>query len=168
MGRINTNPLGLLDLLQSKTDGVNPSDLAESVAPTLDMTPFYISEKMGHAFSVVSTATIGNQSEISVPAGEVFSLFAVDINFVANAINNFVSLEVEIQSIPKASSTLNAVAILATGVLDGPLVGDRATAAVVFNTPIFMPPGSKLTTTVLSRSGSFNVSTNIGVYRLLI
>lgn len=168
MGRVNTNPLGLLDLLQSKTDGINPSDLAESVAPVLDITQFYLSERMGIEFAVVSTASIGNQSAIEVTAGEVWALFAVDVNFIGNIINALASLEVEVQGVPKAASALSAFGIFATGDVTTAAVGDRATRAAVFDRPIFLPPGSQVITTVLARSGSFNVSTNIGMYRLQI
>ena len=168
MGRINRAPLGLLDLLQSKTDGVNPSQLAESVAPTLEMSPFYLSDKLGHAFSTVSTSVIGNTADIDVSEGQIFALFAMDVNFIGNVIGAFASFEVEIQGIPTAFSPLSGFGVFSTDVMDAPLVGDRATRAVVFDRTIFMPPGSKLQTTVLTRSGTFNATTNIGMYRLSV
>lgn len=41
MSQINRPPLGLQNLLGSQNFGDNPSELAQAVAPTLDLLPFY-------------------------------------------------------------------------------------------------------------------------------
>jgi len=41
MSKINTPPLGLQNLLGSQNFGDNPSELGQTVAPTLDLLPFY-------------------------------------------------------------------------------------------------------------------------------
>lgn len=72
MGPINTLPLGFLDLLGLQAQGRNLSTVAEQLASTIDMLPFYATYKRTFAINDASFGASAANSVVvaQVPAGE--------------------------------------------------------------------------------------------------
>lgn len=168
MGRINRTPSGLLDLLQSKTDGKNPQDLAETVAPTLDLLDLYLLQRISHEFIVTVASGPGATNLLDVTEGEVWGLFACGVQFIGAAVGQTMDLYVSLQQFPDAPSALSQVQIFAPPTLTAAAIGDQATAAVVFDRPIWLTPGLRIRLTSGSSSLSANASLNMSLYRLQI
>lgn len=169
MGKINRIPKGLLDLLSSKSDGRNPQELADSVAPTIDLSPFYLNEKIGHAFGTFVAGNVGDSGTIEIPSGEIWLLFAVDIEWTSAVANKTLDLTFNVEEIPSAASILSSVCIFSTGTFAIVTADDVATFCKVFDRPLPFPPGVVFrTTTNVQIGGNTNVATNVLFYRLQI
>lgn len=77
MSQITRVPWGLQDFLGNQSQGDNPSEFAQIVAPVLDLSQFYSIEKEKHyteGFGIISTnATI----DVEVPEGEVWIIKSI-------------------------------------------------------------------------------------------
>jgi len=87
MGVINRVPLGLQDLLGSSNQGDNPSNLAEIVAPVLDLQQYLAAERRFFQLeTAVQQFSDGQGGLISVPAGELWFIdaFSVFLTLIGN------------------------------------------------------------------------------------
>lgn len=66
MSQINTPPLGLQQLMGSQNFGDNPSDLAQQVIPTVDLTPFLATRKIRHKTTSGGRSDVGIISNIPI------------------------------------------------------------------------------------------------------
>ena len=86
MSAINRVTLGLLSLLDSKTQGQNPNDMPNIIQATLDVAPYlYGSQRL--EFEQNSNAAVianGTYAPVTVPAGEIWLMQAVTSEVVAN------------------------------------------------------------------------------------
>ena len=167
MGRINRVPLGLLDLLQSKTDGVNPGDLSEVVVGTIDLGEFYFSERIAHEFFQYTSAAIDDNNSITVPAGENWILWAIDVTYINGVLTDVQDVGVALERFPSAPSVLQAVDIFNTGDMVTTVAGQTSTRSEIFERPIFIPSGMIIRATtnnfVLT---THTIAINMGIYRL--
>lgn len=84
MGAVNRYPQGLLGLLSAKTDGKTPDQASETLSPTLDLTPFYLSGiSLSIAEASESGSTIGTFADIEVPTGETWMVYAIESRMTA-------------------------------------------------------------------------------------
>lgn len=82
MSRVNRVPFGLQDLLGSQNFGDNPSDFAQTIAPTIDMFPFLAQERITEWVSATSPVTSSATfAQVSVPQGELWLLDSVGCRF---------------------------------------------------------------------------------------
>jgi hypothetical protein len=74
MSIVNRVPRGLLAYLDSQTQGENPSNLSEVVAPVLSMEPFYRANARYELFSVGNFVMDAPNDHVgfTVPAGEIW------------------------------------------------------------------------------------------------
>jgi len=81
VGKLNQVPDGLLSLLASKTDGVNPSELLESVRPAVDLLTFWTANDLN--VETLSAAFAGLDSEVgvTVPDGELWLCHSCHITY---------------------------------------------------------------------------------------
>lgn len=77
MAQINRIAKGFLDLVGAQTGGRNPSDSSDLVAPTIDMTPFYHSDKFGIVSHSITPAALGPQTALVVPSNEAWMLYGI-------------------------------------------------------------------------------------------
>jgi len=81
MSQINRVPFGLQDLLASKNFGDNPNDLAQVVAPVLDIEKYFETERYSyyHGADVIPGGTTALVDTTRVPEGELWFLHAMGI-----------------------------------------------------------------------------------------
>lgn len=72
MSRINRLAVGLQDFLGSKNFGDNPSELAQSVLPSLELFKFYATERVTHFRGTAAFSARGQSSTQLVPLGEIW------------------------------------------------------------------------------------------------
>lgn len=77
MSRINQPPWGLQALLGSKNFGDNPSELAETVVPTVDVFKFLSADRIDYELVNGATNARGDSIEIAVPEGELWLVMAI-------------------------------------------------------------------------------------------
>lgn len=77
MGPINTLPLGFLDLLGLQQQGRNLAQLAEAVAGTIELTPFYGVYKRAFVIGDTAFAAAATDTQVvaTVPANEYWFIF---------------------------------------------------------------------------------------------
>ena len=74
MAKITRSPVGLLDFFGLKNDGRNPAELANVVAPIIDLREFYLADRWQYTSESGLTATGTNNvaCALSVPVGEIW------------------------------------------------------------------------------------------------
>jgi hypothetical protein len=86
---INNTPLGLLSLLNAKVGGVNPVELAQTIAPVIDMLPWYFQNNKERGFFNVivgSAISINLFPDGIVPANEIWYVTDYCIEFINAAV----------------------------------------------------------------------------------
>lgn len=126
MSRINRVPFGLQDLLGSQNLGVNPSDMAQQVAPTLDLFPFWSAERLTmYTDTAVEVTARGAYLAYTVPLGEAwiplwwsgalpgFEAAGQEIRFTLNML-----------TFPNIALSASNVSVATTGVFVATAVGE--------------------------------------------
>lgn len=73
MSRINRVPIGLQSFLDSQNAGDNPSELARTVIPIIDLQPFYEARNWEVLTAIASGLTTQQEiNAITVPEGEIW------------------------------------------------------------------------------------------------
>jgi len=146
MPAINRVPQGLLGLLDAKTQGETPKDSSGVLSPTIDLTPNYLANiPLQIALAVAgASSTIGYKtaSQVTVPAGELWYVFAASaqrISTAANGANNI--------SLCLVTANTSGVCHIASfdGGTTSPLANlDSSIAGITFETPLLLNPGNAL------------------------
>jgi len=77
-------PPGLLDFLDARGTGRNPSEIEDAVRGVVDLTPFYQSLDLTSAtVSASGVNAVGSAAVIGVPAGEVWTIQALALHLSA-------------------------------------------------------------------------------------
>ena len=95
MSRINRVPFGLLDFLATKTQGDNPSQLLQEVRPTLDLTKFFIAERMENFSEVQVSAAAAGGFTFTVPVGEIWFPVTASMTMIVADANGRADLQVK-------------------------------------------------------------------------
>lgn len=74
---ISRRPGGLLDLLLTQQQGENPRQLLDAVAPTIEMWPFYQTDRLKILGNTTVLTAVGNIGTRTVPSGEIWKLIGV-------------------------------------------------------------------------------------------
>ena len=78
MSIINRVPRGLQSLLDSKSLGVNPTELMQTVSPTVDLAYFWYADKpLLGAFASTVGGAIGTSASVTIPNGELWAVVNV-------------------------------------------------------------------------------------------
>lgn len=78
MTQVTRVPFGLQDLLGTKSFGENPSDLSQTIAPTLDLTAFLKAER--RAFQLQSSVQLfgnGQAGVFTIPTGQLWFVHSI-------------------------------------------------------------------------------------------
>jgi hypothetical protein len=78
---IQTNPIGLIQLLGLRNSGINPSPLSEQLASVIDLFPFYArnaTPRGSDLISVTAGGTVGSTFNV-VPAGKTWLVTSISI-----------------------------------------------------------------------------------------
>jgi len=97
MSQINQPPVGLQSLLGTKNFGKNPDDLSQIVQPTVDMFPFWASQKIRYIQEQTTTAGAGSTIETIVPDGETWlvlsAAYGTEILTTSDDMNQHVAID---------------------------------------------------------------------------
>lgn len=136
MSQINQPPFGLQALLGSKNFGDNPSVLAETVLPTVDLTMFLYAEKIFYERTASVLNARGQANSINVPAGELWLLLNATMRLEgANNVGTQWAGAIEIVSAPNQST--NPFQIATNDLRTTAVVGEIQ--ALCYNSPFVRP-----------------------------
>lgn len=100
MAQINRIPRGYLDFIGAQTGGKNPPDASDSVAPVIDMTPFYQAQTMAMVNDTLSHTVVGSSLLVRVPENQTWLLWSASVRSTYPA-NSFDQFEFIIQELPR-------------------------------------------------------------------
>jgi len=136
---INRQPLGLLSFFGIKNSGRNPSALAESIAPTLDLSQWYLATNSQSTAINDNVAAVGFTTFIQVPQNETWAILACTVNS-QNALGAGQTLRI--------GGAFSRPSVLGNVVAPLTLYGESVTVgavAVAWSNPgsiVFVPPGA--------------------------
>lgn len=163
MGAINRLPQGLLSYLDTQTQGVNPAFLAEQVAPTVDLEPFYRGLVRYGIENAVAGPVVGpgTSAGIFVPNDQLWLIYSAtaEITHTAGAFATGLRGTL-ILSTPNALQYTALCSIGAGGGLGAQLaVGDAVVGGAVFDRPVVVPPGWSCSILVNAFAGGATLQT---------
>lgn len=80
MSGINRQPLGLLSFFGIKNTGRNPDQLANVIAPTLDLSRWYLEQNSQSSATNQAVAAVGFTSVLVVPDGQTWAILGCSVN----------------------------------------------------------------------------------------
>lgn len=134
MSRINQPPWGLQDLLGSKNFGDNPSELAETVIPSLDMVDFLTADKIDYEREAGFGTARGDNIAIVVPEGELWMMMEASGVGIPSAAGDSVSLEIDIIAFPNAPFPTAPMTLQFSGPADT-MISTGDTVGVTYSPP---------------------------------
>ena len=144
MSAINRPPLGLQGLLGSKNFGDNPSELARTVQPTLDMLPFMGGTTLrGNRISGGRT-TLGLIAQLPVPSDEVWAMIALSCGRAAGFTGGGGSIKVAL-SIDNTAGPFSGHTQFISESPEETVAGTEwFTHSLMFPTPLWLEPNTDL------------------------
>lgn len=159
MSQINRVPWGLQSLLGTKNFGKNPSDLAQSVLPTVDLGPHLRYETMRTERNTGVIAAVGDTVEIEVPVNEAWQPITFGGNVQLAGTTEFFFVEGQIADI---SGVAESAACWSVTRDTTPTAAIGRGAQMAFSIPFLMGPGSVFRAVLLEDTG-FSGSASISV-----
>ena len=155
-GIINRVPVGLLDLLDMKSRGQSPRELAGQVQGGIDLLPLYeIDLQRAAASVVVNVNAPGSTHGIQVPNDEIWHVLLHSVNASPGA-GEAISVA------PSYFSFLRLGGNFWTGAMGPPVsTGAVSTAASRADRDYWCGPGDQLGYQVLSITGTIDISTRV-------
>ena len=155
--RFSKSPFGLLGALDLKALGQNPETFGDTIAPVLELAPFYFPPVVRQFVqNIAGPITAGTSVALTVPANEAWLVYLAGGTIpllTADAITDAGGLYIAYQANPSAAAIqLGTGPIYPTGVA---VNAWAAQVAVSFPRPWIMPPGSSL---LLRNSARINVA----------
>lgn len=98
--RINKVPDGLLDLLDLKALGQNPSVFPDTVQPSIDLFPFYAAGDLRQYREQVNSAAAGSLVTLRIPTGEIWIPIHMSASHVVGSTNQNGTVGLSIRQIP--------------------------------------------------------------------
>lgn len=157
-GPIQTQPRGLLGLLQLKNQGRNPSDLLDTLTPTFDLERLLVGATLEVSQTGLVAAVIGSNVGITVPETEVWFVWGVCVTTDVLGAGEAISVA---PTIAPSSSALIAFPV-------GPYVdGVPADFVRAASYPgiLVAEPGAILGSFVKTLTGAVNISTQAVIAR---
>lgn len=170
MGKLFRTPEGFLDLTGQQVGGRYPQDVADALAPTLELFPLVAARLIASEVAPSLTSAYLDSVTIEVPENETWLLFSCALNHTPAATGNEIRTEAYLTNLPGSSDPVNQITILA-GDTDQMASGYQATHTngkqAYYATPIALPAGVQIVGRVIDR----NLSTipwnlQVGFYRL--
>ena len=158
MARPNRYPEGLLDLLDAKSLGKTPSEMADIVSPTLDMRDFYLASVEWTRGREIATAvtTVAYTADVVVPDNELWFVYAVAGELTT--ISADAGQLVDIQTVYRTRSGSTSCHLANSLGRSVPNALQRAEAIFTTDRPWLFRPGS----TFQTRLGFFAVAPTTG------
>lgn len=166
MGMINRVPKGLLGVLDAKTLGRTPEDLAPVVTGVMDLTAYYENDIPQTIVSAsdAAVAAVGDFAPITVPEGELWLVYAVSSIVAAQAAGDALFCQ-PIYFDGTGQVTLANI----QGAFNGSAIGagEQNSATAVFERP-FRASSSDQFLTKYPRSVGLNVTVSTSVLRRVV
>lgn len=141
MSIVNRVPRGLQSLLDSKSLGVNPTELLQTISPVVDLAPFWYADKplLGASGTAVGGA-VGTLATTTVPAGELWGVVNVSGQAVAAAAADVLRFYIRI----RGGFASGIAATLAATTSFGPVAGANESENLGWTTavPLLLGPGT--------------------------
>lgn len=170
MSRINKVPTGLQSALDSKNFGVNPSELAEIVRPSLELDKYYEATSVFSQSVSFTVTSIGAVGSITVPEGQLWQptdLAVRYLNLFAAGGRIRSAFRVDLLDVDGGLAAARNFAIQneAPTILDAVSTGTQHGFSYQFAYPVFFESGTTFAAVVLdldlsggvSISGTFNM-----------
>jgi hypothetical protein len=145
---INRQPTGWLGFLGIKNFGRNPTQAAETLAPTWELSDLYLATGRRLITTVGTYTGTGTYPVQGVPPGQVWYVYAASVISSLLVAGNTLNATMQIYN----TSLGQAVTLGGTGPQLGVPVGGRCVAAL--NRPIILVPGEALASYCATFSGA--------------
>ena len=169
MGKLNRTPEGFLDLTGQQTGGRYPTEIADTVAPTMDLFPIVGSRLISTETAPLLTSAVDDVATIEVPENENWLLFQVSYIVIGGIAADKVRIAVRLTQLPGSSNPLNLLYLInshddiATGLAASHYFGQ----AKSFAQPIALSPGCQIQALVTdTNNNALGWALNVGFYRL--
>lgn len=133
---ISRRPGGLLDLLLAQQQGKNPTLLEDTVAPVIDLTEFYATDRLTVTNAVKNFTGVNITEEITIPAAEQWWVRSVSATGAFATVNQTIRFDVIVDNVPSNSTILHS-----SGQLAAVGATDRWSFAFYLPSPLIFPPG---------------------------
>jgi len=137
---------GLLDALDLKTYGRNPTEFSNTVQGSVDILDHYLAPRLRCAATQAAVTAINDSTVHTVPAGVIWRLHGVSGHIDLNAADNPVDgVGIEIDLLPMASTgscRLATVGVPPKGAAYA--AATRFVAGQMFDRPLLLMPGAQL------------------------
>lgn len=165
MGAINRVPRGLLPLLDAKTMGQTPPDLASVVQPTLELFELYAADIPFEVTAATDTSTPvagGLLAPVTVPAGEVWLVYGAS----GRCVHTENGTQVLVLSLDLSSDN-SAIIFLTSGVFgftQPGTIGDPRSTTYNPDKPLLVSAGSSFETSYETTTSTINLTTTTTVW----
>lgn len=99
-GPIARLPRGLLDLLLTQQQGKNPDALGDTLAPVIDLAPFYEQERFDAENLNATMTAVGVAGTFTVPAGEAWKVLGMSVRGTFATVNQTIGVQCRILNLP--------------------------------------------------------------------
>ena len=133
VSKVNSSPRGLQDLLGNVNQGINPHELDHKISPTVDLYPFWSSNKiLATQVNGDIAGTVGQYVAVPVPEGELWQVIAASAHYdtIAATDDTHISVGVLAQNLSQFVSfhdnvILNSPGAAGSHTVAGGSFGDR-------------------------------------------
>jgi hypothetical protein len=137
---INKQPTGWLGFLGIKNFGRNPSQVAEVLAPTWDLSDLYLASSRQLVITTGTINAVGTYPAFSPPAGRVWHVWGFGVLSVAMNAANVIDASPMIYNVP-----LGHPVVIGNGlntIADGTVAGSRVSFGI--DRPVILVPGDSI------------------------
>lgn len=156
--RIQRIAYGVLSFLGIRAGGLGPDSLNREIRPVLDITPNYLAPDLGQSIVTTNTVSLaGDEARMTIPPGEAWRM--ISMSMVVAAFSGTGGVVYGALGIGDQTGFITAVASMQTPytVVD---VGDLVRLGFAFPSPLVLPPGAVLHSTLMRGLGG-GVTANI-------
>jgi len=162
-------PFGLLSFLGIKAGGQNPNALQRELMPVLDVTPNFLAPDLAQEIETTNTiGSAGDEARITIPQGEAWRM--ISMSMVVAAFSATGGVVYGALGIGDLTGFITAVATMPAPytVLT---TGDLVRLGFAFPSPLVLPPGSVLHSTLMTDLGggvTANIQCRVLYHRLIV
>lgn len=144
VGKIQTQPRGLLSYLGIKSGGRNPENLADQVVGVVRLDPFYRARNLFHQnVATAGLSAVNDVSTLTVPQGQAWLVYSVTAHMRCTTIGDQVLLSIRTQLPPPTSGgAAGAIRIVSMNTIQTAVAATAALPVSAFlPEPLLLHPG---------------------------
>lgn len=167
MSKLNRIAQGLLDLFGSLTQGQNPAEYADVVAPVVDVGDLYLGDTMSVLGISATHAAAGDTFSREVPLGETWKVLGLGVTTILD-VGELESWHVLTGPLARTSEAMTAgsptsMPIWHPDTLNVQINGQQAAAAIVFGQALVLQSGAGLGFVLGERDTAAARTSSLGV-----